>query len=354
MRGTRLALSLTVALLGGGCIDAVTAPDRELPERRGTQVSEADGVDPRAAFAWSADGSAIYYRSSSPAALTVVDVAPGAPIALASADSAYRDIRTSPDGRTLYFVADTGAAAIPVAFRLPPGDGAPVALGRTNDTEAERTADGWAVLPTPRPDTAALIVDPDSVVLDGPELRAFVADGCERLVVFSPDGGRVLCLRNPGATAQYRILDLDGGTLSSITLTAADDEQPLAVAWTAGGILAFVLGNAGFGVYDVTAGTTTTVAPRPGSAYIADATHAALSTDGRYGAYWVHTCVDPGASGECARGQSVLHAVDLITLDDRVAAVATGTSAGNRIAFSPDGSQLAYVFEGTLYRAPLP
>lgn len=354
MRGTRLALSLAVPLLSGGCIDAVTAPDRELPERRGTQVSAAEGVDPRAAFAWSADGTAIYYRSSAPATLAVVDVAPGAPVALVSADSTYRDIRPAPDGRTLYFVADTGAAAIPVVFRLPLPDGAPVALGRTNDTEAERAADGWAVLPTPRPDTAALVVDPDSVVLDGPELRTFVEEGCERLVVFSPDGGRVLCLRNPGATAQYRILDLDGGALSPVDIAAAADEHPLAVAWTAGGILAFVLGDAGFGVHDVTSGETTTVAPRPGSAYIADATHAALSEDGRYGAFWVHTCVDPGASGECARGQSVLHVVDLITLDDRVAAVATGTSAGNRIAFSPDGSQLAYVFEGTLYRVPVP
>lgn len=355
MRGMLVALSVAAPLLGSGCIDAVVAPDRTLPEQRGTQVGIAGGVDEGTAFAWAADGGSIFYRSSGDApSLAVIDVAAGAPVGLVSAWAGHRDIRPAPDGRSLYFVADTGSAGVPIVFRLPLTEGAPVGLGRTVGDTATRQSDGSAVLPTPRPDTAALVVAPDSVVLDGPAQRVFIADGCERLVAFSPEGSLLLCQRTTGASAVYRILDVPAASFTSVPVVGPDDGEPLAIAWSAEGIRTLFLGASGFGIHDVTTAASRTVAPPPDHGFVAGATYAALSADGQLAAYWVHTCVDPGGPGECALGQSVLHVVDLVTLEDRVAAVVTAATAASRVAFAPDAAQLAYVIEGTLYRVPVP
>lgn len=355
MRGTLAALSFLVPLLAGGCIDAVTSPDRELPELRGTQIGAAGGVSAGAGIEWAADGSALFFRSTAdPATLGVVDAAGGPPVGLVSAWSGYRDLRTAADGRALYFVADTGAAEVPVVFRLPLTEGAPVALGPTTDEDARTPAEGSAVLPTPRSDTAALIVGPDSVFLDGPGIRRFIEDGCERLIDFEPGGERVLCLRTTGASSTYRILDFADGSLATVSVTGEEDGAPLDIVWTGSGIVTLFLGEGGYGVHEVATGESRILAPPPEHGFVSDPVHAALSRDGRKAAFWRHTCLDAGVPGECARGQSRLHIVDVATGASTLAAVATGATAGSRLAFSSDGSKLAYVFEATLYMVPVP
>jgi Tol biopolymer transport system component len=104
----------------------------------------------------------------------------------------------------------------------------------------------------------------------------------------------------------------------------------------------------------VDAGTSVTVwRARPGGAEVTDATRAAWSPDGSRIAFWTHACIE-GDVGACTRGQSSLHVLDPFDGAESIVAVAHGDTAGEYLAFSPDGARIAYVFGGMIYSVPAP
>ncbi len=347
--------ALCCALLAVGsaaaCVKDTLSPVPELTENRGTQLATGEGVSLLLEFAWSADGAAIFYQPDvANPQLKRVPLAGGSPPAVDGPRDEYLDLRAARDG-ALYFLADVGSDGRRTAYRLRTS-GPAQPLGRTRAGVGGRPADGVLVLPSPVAGTAAVLIAPDSVFLDGPTQRRFLTTGCERLIVFSPDGGSLLCRRGSGASVLFGIIDVAAGSLRNAAILGPADGTPQMIRWEETGIQVVFFDFGGYFLRDVTALTTTQLWSVPGTGAVLDFDNTAWSDDGRYIAFWVHNCIDRDGLA-CRRGQSVLHVVNRNTREDRVAAVAKGAVGGQFMAFSPDNRRIAYTFEKAIFHAPI-
>lgn len=334
MTPTRLLLCALLA----GCVSDVTFPDRTLPEDRGTAMgSNAAAAH---AFAWSPTGEALVYVSgdSLPTLLRAA-VPGGAGSTLDGPRAAYGDVALS--GATAWAVADTGGARVLLRITAD----TTTILGTPPAGEGGTPADGTQVLATAI--GTFFVIAPDSVFVDD-GTPAFVGTGCARLVTLSADASFLLCRSGTG----YRALDLETGATTGAPIPSVEGTT-LAIAWP-DVLRLFYLAPEGYAVRDEGQDSSAVLWSVPvGAAEIGDARHAAWSAAGDRVAYWTHTCLN-GDAGTCTLGQSALRVYDLTRDEERIAAVAAGPSAGQFLAFSPAGSLLAYVFDGTLYTVPVP
>jgi hypothetical protein len=203
-------------------------------------------------------------------------------------------------------------------------------------------------------DSVALIIAPDSLFLVGAEGRRYINRSCERLIVFSPTGDELLCQRGTTAATRHNIVNLATRESQTGTLLAESEGTPLIVNWSAAESLeVFFFGAGGFYVKDVfPPGEMSLVWALPRGSTVVDFEHIAWSADAASFAFWTHVCLDRAVNAGCQRGQSLLHVIDRTNFTDRVVAVATGTVGGQSMAFSTDGTRIAYVFEKGIYHVP--
>ena len=78
------------------------------------------------------------------------------------------------------------------------------------------------------------------------------------------------------------------------------------------------------------------------------------SADGSRFVFWIHECLKLDRLGGCDFGQSVLYAVDIGRNTGEPVVVVKGTRGADRVAISPDGSRVAFVFVDRLHLQVLP
>jgi hypothetical protein len=78
------------------------------------------------------------------------------------------------------------------------------------------------------------------------------------------------------------------------------------------------------------------------------------SADGRRFVFWIHECLKLNRLAGCELGQSVLYGVDIDGNTGGPVAVVKGIRGGEQVALAPDGTRVAFVFEGRLHLQVLP
>lgn len=345
-------LLVSTTLLACACVRDATMPVAELPENRGTQLTAGDEVALFGEFSWSADGQSIYYQTEAEGReLKVISLAGGEAQVVDGPRDEYVDLRPAASG-AVYFLA-TQQSSRRTAYRLPAGGGAATPIGRTVNSRAAQPAQGTLLLPSPVTDSAAVVIAPDSLFFAGAEEKRFIRRGCDRLIAFSPAGDELLCLRGATTDTRHNISNLETGNSESVTLLTAEEGILLMVNWTVtDGIEVFYYGAGGLRIKRLSTGESALVWALPRDNPVVDFEHMAWSADGAAVAFWTHVCIDRSTPSRCPRGQSLLHVVDRSNNTDRVVAVATGAVGGQAMAFSRDGTRIAYVFDGGIYHVP--
>lgn len=342
------------ALLLAGCISEPTNPAIELPEDRGTLLQAGEPIGTFAEFTWSADGTEILFQPDvGDPQLKAMSIAGGAPRVLDGPRDEYMDLSAGIDG-SIYFVADATAQTRRTAYRIEPGGGNPQSLGRVAVGRATTPAVGALVLPSPRTGEIAYVAAPDTVYLIENGQHRIVRIGCERIVTFSPDGGQLLCRTGSTLAGLHTRVDLATGAAADVTLLNPNQGIPQMVHWAEDGLKVFYYDFGGYYIRDVTTGTSELIWSIPPAGVVLDYQNSAWAGDGSRVAFWVHSCLDRTNVGSCRRGQSALHVVGVANRRDSRVAVAAGNIGGQHVAFSPDGTRVAYVFEKEIYWVPVP
>jgi hypothetical protein len=196
---------------------------------------------------------------------------------------------------------------------------------------------------------------PDSINLLNPETgqRRLLARGCERVVAFSPDVSRLLCQTGGGGAGSYSIVELASGVIQPTLIIPVLDTRALFVNWNAGGIRVVYETPLGLALWNVAQQQNTVNWSIPVRSGIGlDRQNGDWSDDGNRIAIWLHECLRTQGLNRCLNGQSLLYVLNPGNGQSSLAAVAHGTEGGNAIAFSPDGTRVAYVFEGKIYHQP--
>jgi hypothetical protein len=342
-------------LASAGCIDGPAASPHELPEDRGTQLATGGDVGFFSEFAWSADGLRIFFQpDGARPTLRSVALSGGGVQTLDGPRDEYVDLAPSADGAFVYFAADV-VEGRRTAYRLPLGGGGPVALASVSRARQIRgQADGATLVADRTGARAAIVAAPDTLVLtDATGRRTAVGRGCERVLMFSPDGRSVLC--RVGDAANGLVIDLATGATSEVVLLPPGEGVLIRVHWGAAGIQSLYIGSLGYHIYDAGTRQTRNIWRHPGrSSMLVDQEHAAWSADGSRLALWTHECMESTTLGTCRRGQSIVHLVDPAGPTETRLAVAKGRAGGQYIAFSPDGRQVAYVFDSRIHTRAVP
>lgn len=350
MRTVRITAA---AVLLAGCVGEPTNSAVELPENRGTKLQAGEPVGTFAEFAWSADGTEIYFQPDvGEPQLKAVSLAGGAPRVLDGPRDDYAEMKAARDG-TLYFAADAAPDARRTAYALSPNGGAATPIGRVTLGRPAAPAVGSLIVPSPVPGVVAYVAAPDSVYLVEQGQQRFLRPGCERILTFSPDGRSLLCRSGQVLNGLYTLIDVATGDAEDIVVLNANQGAPQMVQWTADGIKVFYYDFGGYYLRDYETATSQQIWTIPPAATVLDYEHGSWTNAGDKVAFWVHSCLDRQGQ-DCRRGQSVLHVVDLETQTDHILAVAAGRIGGQRLAFSPDGTRVAYVFEKEIFFVPVP
>jgi len=344
-----LGMSLLVACTGDSISDTGVA----LPENRGTQVQTgAAPVSPFSPLAWSPDGSEIFFQTDSTPGRLMAASLTGTVRQLDGPRDAYLDVAVSADGASLYFAADLRQGRRSV-YRLPlPAGTAQVVTAQSSGVLASFQSDGWLALPAPAGSAVAYTALPDSIKLLIPETgeRRFLAQGCERIVAFSPDGLRILCQTGGGGAGAYSVVDVPSRVIQQVLILPVQDTRALFVNWNASGVRVVYETPIGLALWDVTRQASTVNWSLPLRAgLVLDRQNGDWSNDGTRVGIWLHECLRTQGLSRCLEGQSLLYVLDPSNGRSALAAVARGAEGATTMAFSPDGTRVAYIFDGKIY-----
>lgn len=324
----------------------------ELPENRGTELATSVDANVVGEIAWSANGAEVFFQTAeSPGRLAAASMTGGTRFLDGPRDG-YYDLVAAADGSAVYFAADLSAGARSV-YRLPLSGGSVQTLTtRGTSTIAAAPADGRLALPSPDGTLVAFSARPDSIFVQtvATGARSFVAVGCERIVDWSPDQKTLLCQTGRAGTGVFRTMSLATGATAIIEIVPLNQGTMQMIDWQAGGLRASYLNIGGIFLWNSqTQSGTPILALAGGPATSLDPRNADWSRDGTKVAYWVHQCLVQRGLGACERGQSLLYITDIPRNRTGMVAVAKGGQGGQFLALSPDGSRVAYLFDGRIY-----
>jgi len=346
-------LTLAAALLAACSTQGPTETGiNELPQNLGTAIPSTIGASVLAEIAWSANGGEIYFQTDEPEGRLAATSLAGATRILDGPRDGYYDIVASADGASLYFSADR-LAGVRSVYRLSLTGGALETLTtHASGTIAAAPADGRLALPSPDGTHVAFAALPDSVFVQNVSTgeRALAGAGCERIVDWSPDQSTLLCQKGRAGTGVFRTLDIATRTATITDIVPINQGTMQLVDWQGTGVWASYINFAGIYAWDprTNAGIPLlALGGVPGTTI--DPRNADWTRDGSKIAYWVHQCLVQRGLGACEKGQSLLYVSDLVTKKTGMVAVAVGTQGGQFLALSPDGTRVAFLFDGRIY-----
>jgi len=332
-RAAVVALLLSVASCGG---------PRTVVEDRGRVLVGDVATSGASTFAWLSGRAEVAYVSTA-SQLVGVRIADGVRRQLDDATPYFAaGLTASPDGSALYFIAYDPAAAPRFTLReafahkdVPVGEVTPASPSISPDG---RRVLYWAA-------GAASVLDASGVSFSVPTCTGWPVPP-----VFSPSGDQLLC-----AGESASVFTLADGSLRALPDT--DSSAWRALRWN---------------------GTSAqAVALSPGSVYLTDAAsaqrralytpdqglldsglgEAALSKDGRVVAFWETECLHAKSILSCEAGQDEARLRIVEVASGRAKTVASGAAGPGPVAFSDDGTLIAYVFQagqGALYVRAVP
>ncbi len=313
---------------------------------------------PQSKIVWSADGSEIFY-----VAYTTVNGTLG-PIEIEAAKAdgsgtrvveaplpgdapygqfaSYGGLASPPDGSALYYTVDDPSSvsySISEAFNQGPLPGTAGAVALAASSDDVHVAYAWRTLSIYDRSSGAIV-----------QAGTPYSTGWST-VAFSPTGDQLFVAGHPGGAT----VDLSGNLLASTPLLS---QQPATANWNADGIRVLLATgpqpSQSYQIQNVTSGAVIGVAtPTPARSFWSCT---GWSPDGNTVAFWNSSCSDGGAY--CLPGDAV-YRTDLYLVDAASGAATwlagIGESGGGGdVAFSPDGSRLAYIWGSDLYVSALP
>jgi hypothetical protein len=178
----------------------------------------------------------------------------------------------------------------------------------------------------------------------GTAAAARIADGCKALVALSPDGGEAVCVSGDGS---MRRVSLTTGAITPVPIPSG--AQILEVIWNVAGLHFLTKIST---VYSLVRPDGSLLSAPPPTKTHFPYGDVVVSRDASKIAYWAFYCAKPGGFEACSKGQRLLYVANLATgLADWVAVHSDGDarSYNGALAFSPDGTRIAYVFDDELY-----
>jgi hypothetical protein len=258
----------------------------------------------------------------------------------------YGAVVASPDGQRVFATLNKPLTIEHDLIHI--GDALSSALIRVNPL----TGSGDVMLPTPDSKSVAYGVGVDSMNLYDVNTRTSrrIGEGCNTPAAFAPDGGTLFCRRG----SDYLMMNVATG----VTTPPIRYGLVLAPFWGAAEVELLLTDLDKLTLLNVTAGSSKVLLAdfQLRSFELPDYIGARRSRDGRKVAVTSRrstTFLGPTA-------ESVLYVIDTETLAiDRVAVVITGSDTWiQRMAFSPDGKNIAYVvgnpYGGSVYVSAIP
>ncbi|MSR06593.1 MAG: hypothetical protein EXR93_05950 [Gemmatimonadetes bacterium] len=341
-RSLRLSLSVGALLAMQGCADP--AGPSPLPEVHGNLIASAGPM----ALTWAPSGRDVAFVSADYRSLLAHTVQTGATRQLwvsTSLTDQIQDALLPADGAEWFTTSydPRSSTDLQPVIRRHTATGSTILTKRGYGLRLS-PADGRGVLLAPGEPLVTFLVKPDSLFLmrRGSE-PTFVGAGCRGLIAFSPDQSQVLC-RAQFAPSTFRILRLDRSGSDSLALPSDVAGSSNLFRWDETGLRVVYYRNGEYWLYGLANGSTHFLAPAS-SGHEVIAPHSwAWSGDGKAMAYWATGYCPP--QGLC---QSDLFVLDLSTGKANRVAVHTDTQGNARVAFSPDGTTVAYYISGTVY-----
>ena len=353
-----LAVVIAAIAFAPDCSEESTSPTQPAPEPLATMGPVFD-------FAWSADGSEIFFVvdsncTKSCSTLAAINLQTGAIRKLVTETGGIDGVAASPGGQYIYFALqpDTVAPALlyPLHRITVAGGGDTILANPASEfwkyTDVSRPSGPPYQVVVSSPDrrhVAYLVADSAALtVLDESTGVAHPVAGGEP-VAFSPDGLQLL-----EGDDTLGIIPLMGGTIAPVPGPGAG-HNPQALRWGSSGIELLTIdtntadpGHHDASVYNLTAGGVTSLNVFHGVTGCAHIFYqdflSAWSPDGAVFALWV------GAAGDGPGGIYLIN-VPAGTIRTRVQAP---VNCGEQLAFSPDGHHLAYTWGYQLFVVPLP
>jgi hypothetical protein len=305
---------------------------RAVVEDRGPLLAGDVAISSSVAFVWLPGGAEIAYVSAT-SELVAVRLADGASRQLDPAKPYFATgLARSGDGNALYFLAQDLSGAIPRFTLHEAFTHAEVGVGELVLGNPAVSPDGRRVLYWTT--SGASVLDASGAIFFVPTCASFAI-----LPVFSPAGDQLLCGFEPPILVNVA----DGSTQA---LPENDSSLWRAVRWNGGGPQAVALIADARGEHvdlvDVTSGEVRALYQPARS--LLDFAEAAISADGRSVAFWETECLHSASLLSCEAGQTEARLKVVDVSSGRAATVASSAAGPGPIAFSDDGTRIAYAF----------
>ena len=301
---------------------------------------------PQPRIVWSADGSEIYYAAleikaakADGSGTRVVQTATGN-------DESFGALASPADGSAVYYTVDgkTPATSYTISEALT-GEALPGTVGAllmAASRDDRRLAYGWNSL-----SVYDIPAGGSTPLGSAPNASAWSA------LAFSPDGNQLFAASFTGTAMTF---DLAANQVVSTPVQAM--YGGMSANWNeAGARLFFSDGHVPVPTYQIQNVTTGTITPvTPPMKTTATSNCSGWSPDGATVAFWSTSCTD-GATVCVPGGDN--YRTDLYLADASSGATTWVAGLGDSapdgdIAFSPDGSQIAYVWDNSLYVSAVP
>jgi len=333
-RAAVVTLLLSVASCGG---------PRTVAEDRGRVLVGDVATSGASTFVWLSGGAEIAYVSTA-SQLVGVRVADGLRRQLDDARPySAAGLTASSDGSALYFIAYDPAAAVSRFTLREALAHKDVPVGEVTPTSPSVSADGrrvvyWAA-------GSASVLDASGVSFSVPTCTGWPVPP-----VFSPAGDQLLC-----AGESASIFTLADGSLRALPDT--DSSAWRALRWNGTSPQAVTLSPESVYVTDAASAQRRAVYTPDQGLLDLGLGEAALSKDGRFVAFWETECLHAESLLSCQPGQNEARLRIVEVASGRAKTVASGAAGPGPVAFSDDGTLIAYVFQagqGELYVRAVP
>jgi Tol biopolymer transport system component len=338
---TLIALVVTLALLLSSCSTGAPA------DFTGRLISDDLELD-NDFLLWTPDDTTIVYGGSvwhypgSHAEIYAINVQTLSRKLVENIEGTLSDVKMSADGKTLFYTIESWDTAENWLYQrsLETGERELLAEGFGLAVSADGGHLAYAKL-TPEQLVSTYVYNLQT------KEEHFLAEGAP--ATFSPDGNQLLLVdfSEASKTWVFSVMPVGGGEAQPLPVDLGADEFPMLMRWDAEGIRLVVVRVEEYQewyIHNVTTGDSQAVEtslPAP----------LAWSPDGKKIAAWFLECLKRQVfSTGCEVLQSTLHVIDTTTGARGVVARLTDHHSIEAIAFSHDGTRVAYSSEGWIER----